>query len=214
MYEMDYKLMGQHIAEIILKKEEFQRKADEGEIRKVLPEFIGNIDQIPPAYSAKSVNGVRAYRLARQGAEVALKARNVDISEFSLAGGAEGEYTFFIRCVGGTYIRSLTRDLAARLGTAATMTSLVREKSGVFTLENSIGLDELGKWREYLILPDAVFEMPSLDFDGEDARKMKNGLSLPFAGKEGLYKLYFDDEFYGIAQASEGRVRAKAKICA
>lgn len=187
---------------------------DEGEIRKVLPEFIGNIDQIPPAYSAKSVNGVRAYRLARQGAEVALKAKNVRISEFSLAGGAEGEYTFFIRCGGGTYIRSLARDLAARLGTAATMTSLVREKSGVFTLENSIGLDELGKWREYLILPDAVFEMPSLDFDGEDARKMKNGLSLPFAGKEGLYKLYFDDEFYGIAQASEGRVRAKAKICA
>ncbi len=185
-----------------------------GEIAAVLHEFIGNIEQTPPAYSAKSVNGVRAYQLARQGKEVALKAKTVRINEFSLSGGSGGSYEFVIRCGGGTYVRSLGRDLAERLGTCAVMTSLVREKSGYFTLENSITIDGLGGWREHLIPPDEVFEMPSLDFDGEDARKMKNGLSLPFGGKDGVYKLYFDDEFYGIAEADGGRVRAKAKICA
>lgn len=185
-----------------------------GEIAAVLHEFIGNIEQTPPAYSAKSVNGVRAYQLARQGKEVALKAKTVRINEFSLSGGSGGSYEFVIRCGGGTYVRSLGRDLAERLDTCAVMTSLVREKSGYFTLENSITIDGLGGWREHLIPPDEVFEMPSLDFDGEDARKMKNGLSLSFGGKDGVYKLYFDDEFYGIAEADGGRVRAKAKICA
>lgn len=183
-------------------------------IESVLPEFIGNIEQMPPAYSAKSVNGVRAYMLARQGKEVQLKAKTVRINEFSLVRGEGGSFEFVIRCGGGTYVRSLGRDLAAKLDTCASMTKLVREKSGYFTLENSIGLDGLADWRSCLISPDAVFDMPSVDFDGGDAKKLKNGLSLGFPGKDGLYKLYLDDEFYGIAEVKEGRVRAKAKICA
>lgn len=183
-------------------------------IESVLPEFIGNIEQMPPAYSAKSVNGVRAYMLARQGKEVQLKAKTVRINEFSLVRGEGGSFEFVIRCGGGTYVRSLGRDLAAKLDTCASMTKLVREKSGYFTLENSIGLDGLADWRSCLISPDAVFDMPSVDFDGGDAKKLKNGLSLGFTGKGGLYKLYLDDEFYGIAEVKEGRVRAKAKICA
>ena len=183
-------------------------------IESVLPEFIGNIEQMPPAYSAKSVNGVRAYMLARQGKEVQLKAKTVRINEFSLVRGEGGSFEFVIRCGGGTYVRSLGRDLAAKLDTCASMTKLVREKSGYFTLENSIGLDGLADWRSCLISPDAVFDMPSVDFDGGDVKKLKNGLSLGFPGKDGLYKLYLDDEFYGIAEVKEGRVRAKAKICA
>lgn len=183
-------------------------------IESVLPEFIGNIEQMPPAYSAKSVNGVRAYMLARQGKEVQLKAKTVRINEFSLVRGEGGSFEFVIRCGGGTYVRSLGRDLAAKLDTCASMTKLVREKSGYFTLENSIGLDGLADWRSCLISPDAVFDMPSVDFDGGDAKKLKNGLSLGFPGKDGLYKLYLDDEFYGIAEVKEGRVRAKARICA
>lgn len=184
------------------------------EIERVLPDFLGNIEQMPPAYSAKSVNGVRAYQLARQGKEVALRPKTVRVNEFSLAGGDGDTFTFVIRCGGGTYVRSLGRDLAAKLGTCACMTRLVREKSGYFTLVNSIGVEQIDRWREHFIEPDAVFEMPSLDFDGENARKMKNGLWLPFGGKDGLYKLYFDDVFYGIAEVKDGRVRAKAKICA
>lgn len=183
-------------------------------IESVLPEFIGSIEQMPPAYSAKSVNGVRAYMLARQGKEVQLKAKTVRINEFSLTGGEGDSFEFIIRCGGGTYVRSLGRDLAAKLDTCASMTKLVREKSGYFTLENSIGLDGLADWHACLIPPDAVFDMPSVDFDGGDAKKLKNGLSLGFPGKDGLYKLYLDDEFYGIAEVKEGRVRAKAKICA
>lgn len=184
------------------------------EIEAVLPELIGNIEQMPPLYSAKSVNGVRAYMLARQGKEVSLKAKTVRVNEFFLVRNEGDCFEFTIRCGGGTYVRSLGRDLAAKLDTCAVMTSLVREKSGYFTLENSIRIEELNDWRANLIPPEAVFDMPSLDFDASDANRIKNGQTLPFGGKDGLYKLYLDDEFYGIAEAKEGRVRAKAKICA
>ena len=190
------------------------RVPSEAEIRAALPALTGNIEQMPPAYSAKSVNGVRAYKLARQGVSVELKPKTVRVLSFELVQRTgEDRFEFLIRCGGGTYIRSLARDLAESLGTCAVMSALVREKSGYFTLENSIGLDELENWSAHLTPPDAVFDLPSLDYDGRDAEKMKNGLSLPFSGKDGQYKLYFDDEFYGIAEAKEGRVRAKTKVC-
>ncbi len=190
------------------------RIPSEEEIRAALPAFIGNIEQIPPAYSAKSVGGVRAYMLARRGQQVALKSKTVCVRSFSLEGRTgKDTFRFLIACGGGTYIRSLARDLGAALGTQAVMSSLVRERSGYFTLANSIGLDGLSDWQAHLIPPDAVFDLPSLDFDGEDAIRMKNGLSVPFSGRDGLYKLYFDDDFYGIAEAKDGRARAKAKIC-
>ncbi len=184
------------------------------EIAAVLPEFTGEIDQLPPAFSAKNVNGVRAYRLARQGQPVALESRRVKINELTLSGGAGNEYTFFIRCGGGTYIRSLARDIAARLCTSAVMASLVREKSGAFALEDAVGLDDLSDWRAHLVPPDAVFEMPSLDFDGKDAWRLRNGQALACAEKAGSYKLYLDDEFYGIAESDGALLRAKVKICA
>ncbi len=191
------------------------RVPSEGEIVSVLGEFVGNIEQVPPQYSAKSVNGVRAYQLARRGEYMELQSKTVRVVAFELVQRkAPNAFEFLIRCGGGTYIRALARDLASRLDTAAYMSALVREKSGFFTLENSIDLQELGNWRQYLIAPDSVFELPALDFDGGDARKLRNGLGLPFDGKDGEYKLYLDDDFYGIAQAKDGNIRAKVKLCA
>ena len=187
----------------------------EREINDVLHRFVGEIEQVPPSYSAKNVNGVRAYRLAREGKQVRLDAKKVRIDKIVLTRQvSEDSFEFEIRCGGGTYIRSLARDIAEACGTVGTMTSLVREKSGYFTLKSGIAPESLneGNWRDFLIAPDAVFEMPMLDFDGEDARRLRNGLALNFGGEDGEYKLYFNDEFYGIACVSDGSVRAKTKL--
>lgn len=188
---------------------------NESEINDKLHLFVGEIEQVPPAYSAKSVNGVRAYQLARQGKEVKLAAKKVRISKVVLTERVtEDSFEFRITCGGGTYIRSLARDIAQACGTVAVMTSLVREKSGYFTLENSISPEELTEenWEGQLIASDLVFDMPSVDFDGKDAQKMRNGLALEFQGGDGEYKLYFDDDFYGIAKAEKGQIRAKVKL--
>ena len=84
---------------------------------------------------------------------------------------------------------------------------------GVFTLDGACTIEELTaeNWRERLIPPDRVFEMPAVDFDGEQARKLKNGLGVEYP-VPGEYMLYLDDEFYGIARAEEGILRAKVKL--
>lgn len=184
------------------------------EINDKLRFFVGEIEQFPPAYSAKNVNGVRAYQLARQGKPVLLEAKKVFVRSVVLTRRvSEDSFEFLISCGGGTYIRSLGRDIAKACGTVATMTSLVREKSGVFTLDNACRIQSLTaeNWKEFLIPPDRVFEMPAVDFDGEQARKLRNGLGVeyPVAGE---YMLYLDDDFYGIARAEEGTLRAKVKL--
>ena len=187
---------------------------DQSEINDKLRFFVGEIEQFPPAYSAKNVNGVRAYQLARQGKPVVLEAKKVVIRSLSITQKiSDDSFEFLISCGGGTYIRSLCRDIAKACKTVATMTSLVREKSGVFMLENSCTAEQLTKenWREFLIAPDAVFDFPALDFDGEQARRLRNGLSVEYP-RDGEYKLYLDDDFYGIACAEGGVLRAKVKL--
>lgn len=188
---------------------------DRAQIEAALPFFAGEIDQVPPAYSAKSVGGVRAYRRARRGDLVELPPKRVRIDSVRLTSQcSENEFEFVISCGGGTYIRSIGRDIAARCGTCAVMTSLVREKSGAFTIEESVRPEELDErnWREKLIDPDLVFDLPSLEFAGEEARRLRFGQHLPFADAEGDYKLRLDGELYGIARAEDGCVRAKVKI--
>lgn len=187
----------------------------EEELIEAAGEFIGDIDQVPPAYSAKNVGGVRAYRLARQGNAPVLAPRKVHIGQIEFLGREKaGEFAFRISCGGGTYIRSLGRDIAARCNTVAVMCALVREKSGFFTLKDSVSSDEVTEenWRGKLIPPEFVFDMPALDFDGRDAERIRCGQSLHFDGADGEYKLYLDDELYGIAVAENCRVRAKVKL--
>lgn len=187
----------------------------ETEINDILPTFVGEIEQVPPIYSAKSVGGVRAYRLARQGKEVELSAKKVAVHALELLGRLnDEEYEFRISCGGGTYIRSLARDIAAACGTCAIMVSLVREKSGFFELSSAVSPEQLTKenWRSFAIAPDAVFAMPACDICGGDAIRLRNGLKLDTGMQDGEYKLYFDGVFYGIAAVEKGLLRAKVKL--
>ncbi len=115
------------------------------QIQGVLAEFTGAIDQVPPAYSAIKVDGQRAYALARQGEEVVLKSRTVEIQSLTLVSSDKeaGSSAFHVVCGKGTYVRSLGRDIALKLGTFGHITALRRTRVGPFALEGAISLEML-----------------------------------------------------------------------
>ncbi len=183
------------------------------EIAAALPAFLGEIEQVPPRYSAVSVGGRRGYDLARAGAEFVLAPKKVVVDEFCLtAQTAPDEYEFTVVCGGGTYVRSLVRDLADALGTKGYMTFLRRDASGVFTAETAVALDALHAENvfSYLIPTDMVLPFPVLE--GADGR-IFHGVQVPVEAADGQYKLFCGGEFYGIARVENGLARAEKKLC-
>ena len=166
------------------------------EIAAVLARFTGEFMQTPPAYSAKSVNGRRAYSYARSGEAVELAPKLVRVDSFELIGGGEGVYEFAIECGGGTYIRSLARDVAEALGTCAYMSALTRTQSGPFTAESAVTPDEFRLAPEKHIIP-AEFALSGLKKVtlGENAlKRMLNGI--PAAATDiadGEYAAVYDE---------------------
>ncbi|MBQ7579224.1 MAG: tRNA pseudouridine(55) synthase TruB [Clostridia bacterium] len=113
------------------------------QILNILPEFIGKQMQIPPQYSAKSVNGERAYKLARNGETVNLPPKEIEIYSLELLDYKEKEAEFKMHCSSGTYVRSVARDLANKLKTIATTIKIHRTKSGFFKIEDSVSLESV-----------------------------------------------------------------------
>jgi tRNA pseudouridine55 synthase len=114
-------------------------------IESALPQFLGQIQQRPPAHSAIKVAGQRAYDLARRGAEFELPPRIVTIHRLAIRRYEHPELELSIECGSGTYVRSLGRDLAAALGTACVMSALVRTAIGDFRIEDATPLDAISK---------------------------------------------------------------------
>ncbi|HRK63752.1 MAG TPA: tRNA pseudouridine(55) synthase TruB [Terricaulis sp.] len=155
----------------------------EAAIREALKGFIGEIQQVPPQYSAVKVEGERAYDLARAGEEVELAPRQVMVYEADLV-GTEGEDLahFRIRSGKGFYIRALVRDLAAKLGAEGHVWRLRRTAVGPFAEENSVTLDALEDLRHKGAASErlnpvetALADIPALAINGEDAFKLKQG---------------------------------------
>lgn len=115
------------------------------DLREVLPSFVGSIAQTPPAFSAIKVNGQRAYDLARRGKDVKLKPRQIEIHSLKLTDFNYPDFSLEIECGSGTYVRSLGRDIADALGSAAVMTGLVRTAIGGFSIENSIAPEQVSQ---------------------------------------------------------------------
>jgi tRNA pseudouridine55 synthase len=180
------------------------------EIEVVLPQFTGQIEQIPPTYSAIKINGKRAYDRARAGEEIAMKARQVTIHSLggfvalcdkdNLTRSHEAtkkldSITLSADVSKGTYIRSLARDIARALGTVGHVTMLRRTRAGPFGLARAISLDKLnafgqGAAAEDIILPleAGLVDIPALDLLPEQARAIRQGRVLTgIATKDGLY---------------------------
>lgn len=113
-----------------------------GQVREILPRFTGHILQVPPVYSAVKIDGKRAYKYARKGAEVELKAKPLVIEQLELLPSELPDLRLRIVCSKGTYIRALTRDIGVALGSGAHLTSLCRTRVGSIRLSDCISVDE------------------------------------------------------------------------
>ncbi|THD58318.1 tRNA pseudouridine(55) synthase TruB [Phenylobacterium sp.] len=156
------------------------------EVEAVLPRFVGEISQVPPAYSAIKVDGERAYDLARAGEIVELAARQVTIHSARVAGAPDADHvTIEIECGKGTYVRALARDLAEILGACGHVSALRRTRVGRFTEQSAATLEfleDLGhKARQSeLLLPveTALDDIPELAVTAEDAFRLKQGRAI------------------------------------
>jgi tRNA pseudouridine55 synthase len=149
------------------------------EIDAALPAFIGTIQQLPPAFSALKVQGQRAYDLARRGEAVELQPRPIDIYRLTVVRYEYPEVELEVCCGSGTYIRSLGRDVAQSLGTAAVMSGLVRTAIGDFRIAEAIALDQLTfeSIESHLLSPRrAVAQLPWAQLTDEEARRVASGL--------------------------------------
>lgn len=119
-------------------------------IENVLARFVGDIEQVPPSYSACKVNGNRAYELKRKGKDVELTPKNIHIDSIELTDFDEETMRMGIRvnCGKGTYIRALARDIGRALGSGAYLTTLCRTRVGEFTIDRCLDLDEVEEWLE------------------------------------------------------------------
>ena len=179
------------------------------QIKEVLPEFQGEIEQMPPKYSAKKIGGKKAYDLAREGKQFELKPSKVTIYNLKILDYSKGVLKLEITCGAGTYIRSLGRDIALKLNTLATMTSLVRTKLGTWNIEDCIDIkDNTNEYIQSKLLPiDSVFNSFSTLDNVEMVNRLLNGQTVIADLKDGDYKLYKDNEFVAIATAKSQRIK-------
>ncbi len=153
------------------------------QVAAVLPEFIGDILQVPPAFSAVKVDGERAYDLARAGETVELKAREISIYSARVVDAPDADHVeIAVECGKGTYVRAIVRDIAERLGACAHVSALRRTRVGPFDEDSAITLElleDLGHKARCLeaLLPveTALDDIPELAVTTEDAFKLKQG---------------------------------------
>lgn len=170
------------------------------QLRQIATQFHGEMDQVPPIFSAKKINGVPAHKLARQGKEVPVKPARITIHNFELT-GLEGDTASFVMHVSsGGYVRSVAHELGQLAGCGAHLTSLRRTQAGDFTLAQAITVDELRQ-----LTPEQVFarlphprtllpELPSIITDEQTAGRIRNGLqiNLPEFSRAPLVKVFSD----------------------
>jgi len=178
--------------------EQSEVRPDRQAIESALSEFVGEIEQVPPAYSAIKVGGERAYDLARSGEAPELPSRIVEVYAFRLIDILDDETAVFeVECGKGTYIRSLARDLARRLGTCGHLAALRRTRVGPFDESHAISLDVLEKLghtpaqQTQLLLPvqAALDGIPALTLTDGEAGRLRNGQSISLMRKVDLSRI-------------------------
>lgn len=161
-------------------------RPNEESILKVLPSFIGEINQIPPIFSAIKIDGKRAYDLARAGEIPEMKPRQIMVHSLELIEIIDKDHASFrVSCGKGTYVRSLARDIAEALGSCAYVSALRRTKVGPFTLESAFSLEKLEDLAHKEIAQEALLgigsaldDIPGLNLTTNEAQRLRAGLSL------------------------------------
>ena len=189
---------------------------DAAAITAALERFVGEIEQIPPMYSALHHEGRRLYELARAGVEVKREPRRVTVHAITLEDLALPELTIRVRCGKGTYVRTLAADLGEVLGTGAVLAHLVRSRVGPYRLEDAVSWvtlrdarDGAGLWPALLPLDSALAELSEVILDAAQTRAFLHGQAVPApAALTGLTRVYGDDgALLGVGAAQAGHVR-------
>jgi tRNA pseudouridine55 synthase len=181
-------------------------------IAQAVQHFVGNIEQVPPAFSAAHVAGQRAYKLARRGKEVALAPRRVRIDSIDLLDFRYPDLRLRIRCGKGTYIRSLARDLGNRLGCGAFVRTLQRTRIGPFTAEHALAINSAKpeQFTKLLPLATAVAHLPPVHLTAAEFERLRQGqvlqkcdVDLP-AGDDSVVALFLHDALVGLGSWQRG----------
>ena len=183
-------------------------------MRAALPRFLGEIEQIPPMYSAIKVNGQKLYDLARQGKEVARKPRRITIYDLALTEElGNGQYALRVECSKGTYIRTLCHDLGQALGCGGCMAALRRTEASGFGIGEAVTLEDAAREGEALLRPlDSLFRVyPAFTIPNAALeKKCLCGNPLRVSLADGIYRVYgCDGTFLALSEARDGLLTSK-----
>lgn len=205
----------------------YDQHITQAQLLALLPRFTGQISQIPPMYSAVSVNGRRLYELARQGVEVERKPRTITIDRLELRSFDEASQTgtLFLACSKGTYVRTLLHDMGRALDCGGVMTGLERQSSCGLTLADCVTFPQVEAARDAgtlasLLLPiDTVFgAYPALHLNPAQSRMYRNGVKLSpdrldLPAQSERYRVYGDTGcFFGIGRLQDGLLRVDKNL--
>ena len=190
--------------------------AGRADLEAVLPQFTGDILQIPPMYSAIKRQGQKLYELARRGQEVERNPRPVTIHALEILDQpSPTEYTLRVACSKGTYVRTLCHDIGQKLGCGGVMDALRRTEAAGFTLEQAVTLEqvmqaaEAGQAQNLLMPVDTYFaRYPALTIQGKAERLCRHGNGFPWEGENGRYRVYGSDgSFLMLGEIKDGEMK-------
>ena len=181
----------------------------EEQLLAVLEQFRGEIDQIPPMYSALKVNGQKLYDLARQGKQVERKSRRITIFQLECLSFDGNTVKLLVHCSKGTYIRTLCKDIGQALGCGGCMAALRRVKAGEYAIEHAVSLQTLVEAENpesYLADVDSLFSgYEKVVLTANQEKRCRNGNSFSVQLPQGTYRAYSaSGEFLMLAQVKEG----------
>ena len=184
-------------------------------MRRAVNSFIGDIEQIPPMYSAIKIGGKKLYELARKGQSVERAPRKITVSSIEIIGREGGDYLLKIACSKGTYVRTLCNDIGASLGCGACMSSLRRISAGAFSVESAHSIDEVenaaneGQLVDITLPVDTLFSaLPELKVPESTANRLKTGNIIKISAADGDYRVYSDSaEFLLVGKVENGKLK-------
>ena len=184
----------------------------EQQVEAVLPQFRGEILQVPPMYSAIKVNGQKLYELARKGREIPREARPVTIYELTFLGFENGAIRLRVHCSKGTYIRTLCKDIGVSLGCGGCMEALRRVRAGEYTIADAVPLQQLlnsENPEQYLRPVDTMFRnYPMVTLTANQEKRCRNGNSFSVRLSAGTYRAYSETgEFLMLSCVEDGVMR-------
>ena len=190
--------------DIVEKKEIKLDKYTSEDIQNILNMFLGKTKQIPPMYSAIKVNGKKLYEYAREGKEVELKERDIEIFNIQLKNVdyENQEISYIVDCSKGTYIRTLCEDIAKKLNTVGYMKELTRLRVDKFNISNAITLEKLEEKKnnsnfEDIIPIESLFsDKPKIILTNKKENLFLNGVKLTFNNEDGTYLIYNEKKSY------------------